>query len=89
MKKHELLYARLRRTAMVWLAVYPTVLLVLMLLRASAIDFRHWPLPLRALGTTLIVVPIVVNISAPLVEALVAKIMRHWLHYRRSRLPHQ
>jgi len=84
-RKHELLYARIRKTAMVWLSVYPTVLLVLKLLSTYGPGFSHWPLPLRALGSTMIVVPIVVNISAPLLEAVVAKIMRHWLHYRRSR----
>ena len=64
---------RLKRTALIWLAVYPTVLTVLSLLGAY---FRHWPLPLRVLGSTLIIVPIVVNISAPLVELLVSAVWR-------------
>lgn len=66
---------RFKRTALIWLAVYPTVLTVLSLLGQH---FRHWPLPLRVLGSTLIIVPIVVNISAPLVEALLSAVQRYW-----------
>ena len=66
---------RLKRTALIWLAVYPTVLTVLSLLGPH---FRHWPLPLRVMGSTLIIVPIVVNISAPLVDALVSAVRRRW-----------
>ena len=66
---------RLKRTALIWLAVYPTVLTVLSLLGPH---FRHWPLPLRVMGSTLIIVPIVVNISAPLVDVLVSAVRRRW-----------
>lgn len=66
---------RLKRTVLIWLAVYPTVLTVLSLLGSH---FRHWPLPLRVMGSTLIIVPIVVNISAPLVQALVSAVGRYW-----------
>ena len=65
---------RLKRTVLIWLAVYPTVLTVLSLLGPH---FRHWPLPLRVMGSTLIIVPIVVNISAPLVEALLSAVQRY------------
>lgn len=66
---------RLKRTVLIWLAVYPTVLTVLSLLGSY---FQHWPLPLRVMGSTLIIVPIVVNISAPLVQALVSVVRRYW-----------
>ena len=66
---------RLKRTALIWLAVYPTVLTVVSVLGPY---FRQWPLPLRVLGSTLIIVPIVVNISAPLVQAAVSAVGRYW-----------
>ena len=66
---------RWKRTALIWLAVYPTVLTVLSLLGPY---FRHWPLPLRVMGSTLIIVPIVVNVSAPLVQVLVSAARRCW-----------
>lgn len=58
---------RLKRTALIWLAVYPSVLLVLSLVGDR---FRHWSLPMRVLAATLIVVPLVVNISSPLIQAV-------------------
>lgn len=73
------LVPRLKRTALIWLAVYPTVLTVLCLLGPH---FRDWPLPLRVMGSTLIIVPIVVNISAPLVEVLFSAVQRYWLRAR-------
>ena len=66
---------RLKRTALIWLAVYPTVLAVLSVLGRY---LRDWPLPLRVMGSTLIIVPIVVNVSAPLVEALLSVLQRYW-----------
>ncbi|MNW21186.1 hypothetical protein D3C71_2219580 [compost metagenome] len=32
--------------------------------------FQHWSLPMRVLAATLIVVPLVVNISSPLIQAV-------------------
>lgn len=81
----SVLRPRLKRTALIWLAVYPTVLIVLSLLGAH---FRHWPLPLRVLGSTLIIVPIVVNISAPLIEALLSALRRYWTRDRRGQIDH-
>lgn len=77
---------RLKRTALVWLAVYPTVLTVLSVLGPY---LRQWPLPLRVLGSTLVIVPIVVNISAPLVEALVSELRRYWLRHRQRSAGHE
>ncbi|CAH0181631.1 MAG: hypothetical protein ACN6NZ_00020 [Burkholderiales bacterium] len=59
------LLERLKRTVLVWLAVYPTVLAVLLLLGDA---LRGWPLPLRVLGSTALIVPIVTNIAEPLVK---------------------
>ncbi|PZU26953.1 MAG: hypothetical protein DI584_10430 [Stenotrophomonas sp.] len=73
------LVPRLKRTALIWLAVYPTVLTVVSVLGPYV---GQWPLPLRVLGSTLVIVPIVVNISAPLVETLVSAVRRYWLRYK-------
>ncbi len=67
------LASRLKRTVLIWLAVYPTVLTVVSVFGSH---FKQWPLPLRVMGSTLIIVPIVVNISAPLVELLVSAVWR-------------
>lgn len=64
---------RLKRTVLVWLAVYPSVLLVISLVGDCMQD---WPLPLRVLGATLMIVPIVTNISEPAVRTLSGKIER-------------
>lgn len=77
---------RFKRTVLIWLAVYPTVLTVLSLLGPH---FRHWPLPLRVLGSTLVIVPIVVNISAPLVEALLSAVQRYWAGVRQGPADHE
>lgn len=66
---------------MVWLAVYPSVLLVISLVGDV---LKDWPLPLRVLGATVIIVPIVANITEPAVKAAVTAIERAWLR-RRSR----
>ncbi|MGE7990192.1 hypothetical protein ACQKPE_03910 [Pseudomonas sp. NPDC089554] len=60
---------------MIWLAVYPSVLLVLALLGDVLSD---WPLPLRVLGATLIIVPIVANITEPMVRTALGAIERKW-----------
>lgn len=73
------LVPRLKRTVLIWLAVYPTVLTVVSVLGPYV---GQWPLPLRVLGSTLVIVPIVVNISAPLVETLVSAVRRYWLRYK-------
>ncbi len=66
---------------MVWLAVYPSVLLVISLVGDM---LKDWPLPLRVLGATVIIVPIVANITEPVVKAAVTAIERAWLR-RKSR----
>jgi antibiotic biosynthesis monooxygenase (ABM) superfamily enzyme len=72
---------RLKKTAMVWLSVYPSVLLVISLVGDV---FEDWPLPLRVLGATVIIVPIIANITGPAVEAAVTAIVLVW-RQRRSR----
>lgn len=64
---------RLKKTMMVWLAVFPIVLLVISL---AGDCMKGWPLPLRVLGATLMIVPIVTNISEPAVRAVVGTIQR-------------
>ncbi len=67
------LLERLKRTLLVWLAVYPTVLAVLLLLGDA---LRGWPLPLRVLGSTALIVPIVTNIAEPLVKRTLSMLTR-------------
>jgi antibiotic biosynthesis monooxygenase (ABM) superfamily enzyme len=78
--RHAIL-ERLKKTAMVWLSVYPSVLLVISLVGDVLED---WPLTLRVLGATVMIVPIVANITEPAVKAAVTAIERAWLR-RRSR----
>ncbi len=66
---------------MVWLAVYPSVLLVISLVGDMLED---WPLPMRVLGATVVIVPVVANITEPVVKAAVTAIERAWLR-RKSR----
>lgn len=73
---------RLKKTAMVWLAVYPSVLVVISL---TGDCMRDWPLPLRVLGATLMIVPLVTNVSEPAVRMAVGKMERQ--NRRRSVRP--
>ncbi len=72
---------RLKKTLMVWLAVYPSVLLVITLVGDV---LKGWPLPLAVLVTTVIAVPIIANISQPATKAAVTTIKQAWLQ-RKSR----
>jgi antibiotic biosynthesis monooxygenase (ABM) superfamily enzyme len=67
---------RLKRTAIVWLAAYPSVLLVISLVGDVLED---WLLPLRVLVATGIIVPIVANITEPIARASFTTIERAWL----------
>lgn len=73
MTLRDCLLGRLKKTAVVWAAVYPSVLAVLSLVGDLLQD---WPLPLRVLGTTVLIVPVVTNITEPLVRAALASIAR-------------
>ncbi|MNV99971.1 hypothetical protein D3C71_1954070 [compost metagenome] len=67
------LLERLKKTLLVWVAVYPTVLAVLLLLGDA---LKGWPLPLRVLGSTALIVPIVTNIAEPLVKRILSMLTR-------------
>jgi len=67
------LLARLKKTLLVWIAVYPAVLIVIALVGDL---LQEWPLPLRLLVATLIIVPVVVNMTEPAVKGAVAAIQR-------------
>lgn len=64
---------RVRRTVTVWLAVYPSVLIVLSLLGDR---WRDVPIPLRVAVSTAIVVTIVANVAEPAVKAILNRIAR-------------
>ncbi|MDX0312518.1 hypothetical protein GOC54_15740 [Sinorhizobium meliloti] len=75
----SVLIARLKKTLLIWIAVYPAVLAVLTLVGEW---LRDWPLPLRALASTAIIVPIVANLTAPAVQATAAAVERGWARWR-------
>jgi antibiotic biosynthesis monooxygenase (ABM) superfamily enzyme len=58
---------------LVWLAIYPTITLVSFLIG----DFiKKWPLPLKTLVMTGILVPLMVFVLLPVLRKLLGK----WLH---------
>ncbi|MBY3266639.1 hypothetical protein HFO15_34200 [Rhizobium laguerreae] len=80
----QVIFERLKTTAMVWLAVYPSVLLIVWILGDCMQD---WPMPLRVLGATLMVVPIATNVSQPAVRTIVGKIEQVMVQWQsRNRL---
>ncbi|RWX36895.1 hypothetical protein [Rhizobium leguminosarum] len=80
----QVIFERLKTTAMVWLAVYPSVLLIVWIVGDCMQD---WPMPLRVLGATLMVVPIVTNVSQPAVRTIVGKIEQVMVQWQlRNRL---
>jgi antibiotic biosynthesis monooxygenase (ABM) superfamily enzyme len=58
---------------MVWLAIYPTITLVGFLIGDL---IKNWPLPLKSLLMTGILVPLMVFILLPLLR----KLLGDWLH---------
>ena len=80
----KIVLERLKRTLMVWLAVYPSVLLVVSL---TADWMQDWQLPHRVLGATIIIVPIVTNITEPAVRTAVGKIEEALLQWRTNARP--
>lgn len=80
----QVILGRLKMTAMVWLAVYPSVVLILWIVGDCMQD---WPMPLRVLGATLMIVPIVTNVSQPAVRTIVGKIEQAMVQWQsRNRL---
>lgn len=75
----QVIFERLKTTAMVWLAVYPSVLLIIWIVGDCMQD---WPMPLRVLGATLMVVPIVTNVSQPAVRTIFGKIEQVIVQWR-------
>ena len=63
---------RHRMAVIVWLAIYPTITLLLAL-GGSAI--AEWPLPVRTLALTLIAVPLMVFVLLPRLQ----KLLSPWL----------
>jgi len=63
---------RWKTAILIWLGIYPTVTLTFWLLAPVLADF---PLPLRTLIITLIVVPIMVWVILPTLQ----KILKPWL----------
>jgi antibiotic biosynthesis monooxygenase (ABM) superfamily enzyme len=64
---------RWKTAVLVWLAIYPTITLVLWLAGPRMAD---WPLALRTLAITAVVVPLMVYLLMPAFQRL----LRPWLH---------
>lgn len=60
---------RYKRAIVIWIALYPAVVVALTLLRPLIGD---WPIPLQALALTLVVIPAAVWVLIPLAQ--------RWLH---------
>lgn len=60
---------RYKRAIVIWIALYPAVVVALSILRPL---IGHWPIPLQALALTLVVIPAAVWVLIPLVQ--------RWLH---------
>lgn len=62
-----------KMAVLIWLAIYPLITLIFLLLGSHLILIN--PLPLRTLAITLIAVPIMVFILIPTLQ----KFLRNWL----------
>ncbi|MCU0424006.1 MAG: hypothetical protein MUF71_00135 [Candidatus Kapabacteria bacterium] len=63
---------RWKTAIVIWLGIYPTITTVFFLLQPFVAEF---PLPLKTLCLTLIVVPIMVWVMLPLLQ----KVLKNWL----------
>jgi antibiotic biosynthesis monooxygenase (ABM) superfamily enzyme len=63
----------LRRAASVWLAIYPTITL---LLELGGPLINDWPLPLRTLALTAVAVPTMVFVLLPALQRLLGGWLR-------------
>ena len=70
--------ARWKMAVTTWLAIYPAVLVVQLALPSS---FTSLPLPLRALGLTLILVPAMTFVLMP----TLSRLLRPWLYASKDR----
>ena len=60
---------RHRMAVIVWLAIYPTITLLLAL---GGPAIAEWPLPLRTLALTMVAVPLMVFVLLPRLQRLLA-----------------
>ncbi|HEU4894758.1 MAG TPA: hypothetical protein VFT85_02880 [Acidimicrobiia bacterium] len=63
---------RYKRAVVIWIALYPAVVLALTVLRPLIGD---WPIPLQALALTAVIIPAAVWFLIPLVQRLLG----NWL----------
>ena len=64
---------RWKTAVVVWLAIYPSITLVLWL---AGPRIQGWPLPVRTLAITVVVVPLMVFLLLPGVQRLLAPWLR-------------
>ncbi|MDJ0642871.1 MAG: hypothetical protein QNJ15_08640 [Erythrobacter sp.] len=65
--------ARVRMVAVAWIAVWPTITLLLTIVEPLA---RGWPLPLRTLLVSAVMVPAMVLVLFPAIDRLLSLVMR-------------
>jgi antibiotic biosynthesis monooxygenase (ABM) superfamily enzyme len=58
---------------MVWLAIYPALTLILWLVGPA---IRDWPVALRTLALTAVLVPLMVYVLIPVIQRLLAPWLR-------------
>jgi antibiotic biosynthesis monooxygenase (ABM) superfamily enzyme len=61
-----------KMAVMIWLGIYPTITVMIYIIFPLT---EGWPIPLRTLAMTLVVVPIMVFIVLPFLQ----KLLRNWL----------
>jgi antibiotic biosynthesis monooxygenase (ABM) superfamily enzyme len=69
---------RWKTAVLIWLAIYPTITLVLWL---AGPRIAGWPLALRTLAITAVVVPLMVYVLMPAFQ----RVLRPWLRQPRQR----
>lgn len=63
-----------KMAVMIWLGIYPVITLVIMLV-FPYMNENHWPIPLRTLAITLMVVPLMTFVMLPFLQ----KLLKSWL----------
>jgi antibiotic biosynthesis monooxygenase (ABM) superfamily enzyme len=65
--------ARWKTAVVVWLAIYPVLTFVLWL---AGLTIRNWPVALRTLVLTVVIVPLMVYVLIPTIQRVLAPWLR-------------
>ena len=75
---------RWKTTVLIWLWIYPALTVVLWLIGPA---IQGWPLPVRTLVMTVVLVPLMVYVLLPVLNRLLASWMRGPVSTERGRPP--